>query len=104
MTKCFVILYSMLLVHAAVAQPSAAIRYKDFVFEEAIITKNVLYLAQIPEAAKKKAYKFDFYQPQNDTSKLRPLIIWLHGGGFKLGSKNSRGIPQWSKTFAQRGY
>jgi acetyl esterase/lipase len=35
---------------------------------------------------------------------MRPLIIWLHGGGFKFGSKRSRGIPTWSKTFARRGY
>jgi predicted esterase len=28
----------------------------------------------------------------------------MHGGGFKFGSKKARGIPEWSKTFAQRGY
>jgi acetyl esterase/lipase len=32
------------------------------------------------------------------------LIIWLHGGGFKFGSKNAKGIQLWSEEFAKRGY
>jgi acetyl esterase/lipase len=28
----------------------------------------------------------------------------MHGGGFKYGSKNAKGIQLWCKTFAQRGY
>src|ERR1700761_3535569 len=28
----------------------------------------------------------------------------MHGGGFKFGSKEAKGIQLWCKTFARRGY
>ena len=55
---------------------------------------------------KKKAYLFDLFQPFKDDKEplKRPLIIWMHGGGFKYGSKSAKNIQLWCKTFAQRGY
>lgn len=47
---------------------------------------------------------FDFYEAAGDTSARRPLIVWMHGGGFKFGSKRSKGIRIWSNAFAKRGY
>ena len=37
-------------------------------------------------------------------TKNRPLIVWMHGGGFKFGSKNSKEISIWGNAFAKRGY
>ena len=79
-------------------------RYKDLVFKNIKIDNNIVYQPNPPEGAKKKYYLFDLYQPQNDTCTSRPLILWMHGGGFKFGNKKSRGTPLWSKRFAQRGY
>ena len=79
-------------------------RYKDLVFKNIKIDNNVVYQPNPPEGAKKKYYLFDLYQPENDTCTSRPLILWMHGGGFKFGNKTSRGTPIWSKRFAQRGY
>ena len=78
-------------------------RYKDLIFNDVAIDKDLSYNLNAP-ADDKKAYLFDLYQPKNDVAENRPLIIWMHGGGFKFGSKNARGIQLWSKTFAQRGY
>ena len=83
------------------AQP---IKYKDFVFSEVITDKNLSYSTDIPNGRKPKYYLFDLYQPAADSSLKRPLIIWMHGGGFKYGSKKAKGIPLWSKSFARRGY
>jgi acetyl esterase/lipase len=47
---------------------------------------------------------FDLYQPKDDGAGIRPLIIWMHGGGFKFGSKEAAGTQLWSTTFAHRGY
>lgn len=99
-TTCFVLLFTKF----AIGQTASRLLYKDFIFEKATITKNLYYTKNIPPNVKKKSYKFDFYQPEKDSSKQRPLVIWLHGGGFKFGSKKARGIPTWSKTFARRGY
>ena len=46
----------------------------------------------------------DLYQPIRDSNSRRPLVIWMHGGGFKFGSKSAKGIRMWSRDFAKRGY
>jgi predicted esterase len=78
--------------------------YKDKVFIDLSIQQNLSYTTNIPPEARKKSYRFDFYEASKDTSTARPLIIWMHGGGFKFGSKRAKGIRMWSKDFAARGY
>ena len=46
----------------------------------------------------------DFYQPIGDTISARPLIIWIHGGGFTSGSRKESHIQLWCNEFARRGY
>src|ERR1700753_1028755 len=72
-------------------------RYKDLVFQEYTLQKNERY-------GEKRSQRFDLYQPANDPTANRPLIIWMHGGGFKFGSKKATGIRLWCKSFARRGY
>lgn len=79
-------------------------RYKDLLFKETEIIKDLQYCNPQANGVKAKRNRLDLYLPENDTAVQRPLIVWIHGGGFKFGSKRSRGIPLWSKTFAQRGY
>lgn len=88
---------------AAGAQTSKCFRYKDIIFSDVQTDKNLSYNPKSSEKDK-KAYLFDLYQPKNDAEKSRPLIIWMHGGGFKFGSKSAKGIQLWSNTFALRGY
>jgi len=78
-------------------------RYKDLIFDETTVDVDQTYN---PGASQdeRKAYLFDLYQPKGDNVLHRPLIIWMHGGGFKFGSKSAKGVELWSKTFAQRGY
>ncbi|MFT3933013.1 MAG: alpha/beta hydrolase [Chitinophagaceae bacterium] len=78
--------------------------FKDFVFKNVTVRKNLLYRNSSIAGVKEKYCQFDFYEPADDKNHRRPLIIWLHGGGFKFGKKTSGGIPLWGKTFAQRGY
>jgi len=70
-----------------------------------MIEKNLSYADNIPAGVKPKYYFFDLYQPAGDSiAAKRPLIIWMHGGGFKFGSKSAKGIEMLCKSFAQRGY
>ena len=80
------------------------IRYKYFIFNDVTINKNIIYKNNISDTIKKKYYLLDLYEPSADTALQRPLLIWMHGGGFKFGSKNANGTPRWAKTFAQRGF
>jgi acetyl esterase/lipase len=85
------------------AQTANPVKYKDFVFTDVTITHDQSYSAgNTPN--EKKAHLFDLYQPAGDNNTGRPLIIWMHGGGFKFGSKADKGMQLWSETFAKRGY
>jgi acetyl esterase/lipase len=89
--------------YGCVAQTVKPIKFKDFVFTDVTITKDQSYsTGNTPN--EKKAHLFDLYQPSGDNSTGRPLIIWMHGGGFKFGSKADKGMQIWSETFAKRGY
>jgi poly(3-hydroxybutyrate) depolymerase len=88
---------------SATAQTGKCFRYKDIIFTNIRVDKDIPYRPGVSKE-EKKAYLFDLYQPLNDEVKSRPLIIWMHGGGFKFGSKEAKVIRMWSQTFAQRGY
>jgi len=62
------------------------------------------YAADTVKASNKKFYDFDLYRPADSSKKPRPLIIWMHGGGFVFGSKDDESIRLWCQSFAQRGY
>lgn len=87
----------------SVGQSTHPVKFKDFVFNNVTKTTDLSY-SPGDTKDKKKSHLFDLYQPAGDSSAGRPLIIWMHGGGFKFGSKNASGIKLWSETFAKRGY
>ncbi|MEO8174063.1 MAG: alpha/beta hydrolase [Sediminibacterium sp.] len=86
------------------SQNALPVKYKDAVFAETILQKDLSYATAAHPGIKDKFYLFDLYEPKSDISVTRPLIIWLHGGGFKFGSKKAAGIKLWCETFAMRGY
>ncbi|WP_184548845.1 alpha/beta hydrolase [Mucilaginibacter sp. FT3.2] len=104
MYKRLLLVFLILFIAFAVkAQSPPVHQYKDRVFADVDVKADLSYL---PNAlpANKKSYLFDLYQPKGDNAVARPLIIWMHGGGFKYGSKTANGIKIWSRDFAQRGY
>lgn len=47
----------------------------------------------------------DVYKPTGDNTQGRPVIIWIHGGGFRTGSVRTQGyIVDYCTRFAKRGY
>jgi predicted esterase len=95
---------SLLGITSIFAQQQKPVRYLVPVFAETSIEKNISYATTLETGKNANAFLLDIYQPKGDTMIVRPLIIWMHGGGFKFGRKTSRATPLWSKTFAQRGY
>ncbi len=83
----------------AYAQPMQ--RYRSDVFTHVAVQKDLSYN---PCDVQKKANHFDLYQPADDTATLRPLIIWMHGGGFRFGSKRVHSMRFWNKLYARKGY
>ncbi len=46
----------------------------------------------------------DIYMPKGDTMKKRPLVLFIHGGGFFIGDKRDSPIILMCKHFAKMGY
>ncbi len=94
-------MYKLIFIACVFATPGTMIAqtlYKDIVFAECSIEKNLSY-----SKAEKYAV-FDLYGPKTDSPMLRPLIIWMHGGGFKFSSKNAAGVEAWCSSLARRGW
>ena len=48
--------------------------------------------------------KMDLYLPKDDSLNARPLIMFIHGGAFYIGSKEDNPIVMWCKHYASMGY
>lgn len=48
--------------------------------------------------------ELDIYLPKNDTMQKRPLIIFMHGGGFSGGSRENKDEVAFAKSAAKKGY
>ncbi|MBZ9728372.1 alpha/beta hydrolase [Salegentibacter sp. JZCK2] len=51
-----------------------------------------------------EALKLDIYQPEKDTMQQRPLIIFMHGGGFSGGSRTNPAEVKFAEIAAKKGY
>lgn len=51
-----------------------------------------------------KSLDLDVYFPAFDNQTLRPLIFYVHGGGFSGGKRNEPGIQTFCKKLARHGY
>jgi len=78
------------------------VRYRKQVFSAIVRKKNIFYGENSTD--KRKPHLLDIYEPAGDSLTGRPLIVLMHGGGFKFGSKNISRMRIWGKHFAKKGY
>tara|TARA_R110002050_G_scaffold284196_1_gene433237 strand:- start:1184 stop:2044 length:861 start_codon:yes stop_codon:yes gene_type:complete len=80
-------------------------RYLNEVFEHVSIQKEVVYGEAVNEKGTKESLALDIYTPENDNVKNRPVIVWMHGGGFRHGNDKTQSyIVEMAKRFAKKGY
>lgn len=53
---------------------------------------------------KKFDLRMDLYLPKGDQQEKRPLIMFIHGGGFYIGDKKDNPIVLWCRHYAKMGY
>lgn len=88
------------------------VRYKDsiFAYSQIDIATNITYRDSSTDYEQgdtlKKWLKLDFYEPRQslDPVTARPLIIWIHGGGFEGGDKADVADVRTCMRFASRGF
>jgi dienelactone hydrolase len=93
----------VLAVAAVACVPPGPKRYVDIAFPQVTTTQNVKY-ATAPDLVTGAPVdlKLDVFTPAGDTAKNRPAVIWVHGGGFRTGTKAATTTV--ASEYAQRGY
>lgn len=80
-------LFACLLVSASLAEPAAATQPTHRDVEYAKVARRSL--------------RLDIYLPEQDAAAKTPVIVWVHGGAWRAGSKDEVPVLHWlSKGFA----
>lgn len=80
-------------------------RYLYPVFEAVDVSKDHIYGSSVNENGETESLKFDVYSPAGDHFRKRPLIVWVHGGGFTFGNdKSQKYIVEMANRFARKGF
>lgn len=89
--------FQFLVIFLTVSLSAYSQRYISQLFNE-VNQQTVTYLSTGQEAL-----QLDIYQPKKDTQKLRPLMLFVHGGGFAGGARDEPEIIDFCKNMARRG-
>ncbi len=74
-------------------------------FAAVTLTSGVHYADVINYLGVPTPLYLDVYEPTSDTTLARPMIIWIHGGGYRTDSYRTQGyIVDYCNRFAKRGY
>ncbi len=73
-------------------------RYLD-VITDSVVAETYTYVVKDG-----KKLDLDVYFPATDSEQRRPVFLYVHGGGFSGGTRNSVGIKDFCRKIAQRGY
>lgn len=99
----FVLLFSVDILIAGAQIPSCdGNRYKNPVFGSVDSIKDIQYGWNYTMNNVFQSLKLDFYEPEGDSVKKRPLIIFMHGGGFISGGKSD--LAPLCNYYAIRGF
>ncbi|MCI4669503.1 MAG: alpha/beta hydrolase [Bacteroidia bacterium] len=73
-------------------------RYTDDLFEKVAVSTH---LYSVKEG---DSLMLDLYQAEGDSLSEKPLLIWVHGGGFYEGTRDNPKEVRLMKAFARKGY
>ena len=78
-------------------------RYVDEVFAELETGSAVVYAtAPALVTGTPEDLLLDWYAPADDDLAARPVIVWVHGGGFRVGNRGT--LADTAAAYARRGY
>ena len=99
------IFYSTLVFLIIGLQISAQKRFQSEIFTSIDSLKNIQYGQALNIKGINEKLILDIVRPPlSDTMKLRPLLIFIHGGGFKNNSRSGAYSSMVCNNFAKKGY
>ncbi len=92
-------------VSARLPQEGKPVRYLNQVFDSINIQNDIVFGEVTNFDGKAENLLLDVYSPQGDRQKERPVMLLMHGGGFRPGNDKSQSyIVRLATDFAKRGY
>jgi acetyl esterase/lipase len=82
----------------------APLRYRDAVFTEVTKTADITYGSATNQQSQLVTLKMDLYEPTGDTVGARPVVVLVHGGSFRSGTKTSPELVDQANVYAKQGY
>lgn len=79
-------------------------RFISEIFSEIDTIPDINYGSASDYLGNRQQLYLDLYEPHNDSSDLRPLIIYAHGGGFTGGTRKGLSIKTLCTRLAREGY
>jgi predicted esterase len=98
MVTNFKLYITLFLVFYAFSETRAQDRYLDMRFDS-IEVNSYTYIVKNGENL-----DLDIYTPWGDPEENRPLLLYVHGGGFSGGTRNGDDIIEFCKRMAEYGY
>lgn len=104
MLRFFYILFFLFSLLNNTLYAQCGVRYQNELLFPVKVQKDIQYGEAVNNKNQLQALYLDFYEPEQDTVNLRPILIFLHGGSFLGGNKNLQETTALCKNLAQRGY
>jgi hypothetical protein len=98
MNKIFFFLFVLLLIEAK------GQRFKKDVFASMDSAVNIRYGEAMNIKNEMEALLLDIFMPSEDTMKKRPLVVFIHGGGFQNGNRKVAIAKRAVRMFVPKGY
>ena len=97
---------SLVATSCLLARPAGpdGLRYRDDVFSAVTKTSSIVYGQALSQTGVDTTLYADLYQPTGDTTTLRPLVIFVHGGTFRSGSRTSAELVDQATVLGKKGW
>lgn len=97
--QCSMLLAGLMIVHAVHAQ-----RFNNEMFSDIDSVVNLEYGQALNIKDQMESLKLDLFMPKGDTMRKRPVVVFVHGGGFQNGHRKIPLGQRFCLGFAQKGY
>lgn len=89
--------------------------FLEWLFSETLkVPEGIRYQDEIFQGVRRKTHRYavkegqeldlDIYLPRKDEARDRPLLLYVHGGGFSGGARNEPSQRQFARKMARRGF
>jgi acetyl esterase/lipase len=82
----------------------APLRFRDEVFSRVRVAHGLAFGSAPGRDGRRVKLRLDLYRPRGDRMRRRPVMVWVHGGGFSVGDKARPTMRLLALSTARRGY